>query len=77
MSYNQHNILYDGHFISIWHNRYNRDISKQIIKHICVQNGWPNLVKQAMTMHKMLPKGSTDTLTAHLLNMCSEDGQII
>lgn len=28
MGHNQHNILYDGHFISIWLNRYNRHTQK-------------------------------------------------
>lgn len=35
------------------------------------------MVKQAMTMHKMLPKGSTDTLAAHRVYMWSKDGEII
>lgn len=48
-----------------------------IIKHICVQNGWSNLVKHAMKLHKKPPKGSTDTLTADLLYMFLEDGEII
>lgn len=30
-----------------------------------------------MRLHKKPPKGSTDTLTADLLYMCLEDGQII
>lgn len=47
-----------------------------IIEHICVQNGCSNLVKHAMNLHKKPPKGSTDTLTADLLYMCLEDGEI-
>lgn len=37
MSNNQHNILSYGHFISIWHNGHNQDISKHKQTHLCTK----------------------------------------